>query len=388
LGLQGAGDAAPVKRILLLGDSWAASIATASVTFLGYGTVDNVLADNGFGQYVSEGSQTAWGGTTASQWASSQGLATITNVLQTYPTIDIVHLSLGGNDFDTRATQGRNIMSYTPAQRAAFWNTIEADVQTVVNRCLSVRPDIRVLICDYDYLDWARIGSNYGGATTRQLNDAFMEVGQRKLAIAQRTSRCYYVDNWGLLQYKSNYPTSGLSAPGRAPNYTPYAGGNPDYPMPPVLDADGMHPTEQGFRYLVENCFEQYYRSWLSSSSVKAAFSAVPTAGPAPLTVSFTDESIADGDPIAHWEWQFGDGDTSYDQDPSHTYTSEGAYTVSLTVTTAGGTDTETQQWYIDVGNALPAVGWPGQGALLAVLALVGARGVWKRYEALNGTGR
>jgi PKD repeat protein len=69
-----------------------------------------------------------------------------------------------------------------------------------------------------------------------------------------------------------------------------------------------------------------------------AAFSATPTTGKNPLSVSFANGSSG---AISTWAWTFGDGGTSTAQNPSHTYTQAGTYTVSLTVTGPGGADTE-----------------------------------------------
>ena len=80
-----------------------------------------------------------------------------------------------------------------------------------------------------------------------------------------------------------------------------------------------------------------------------AAFSGIPTAGPVELAVDFTDESLPGTSPITTWLWEFGDGATSPEQSPVHTYTSEGAFTVSLTVATAVGGDIETRTGYITV---------------------------------------
>jgi PKD repeat protein len=55
------------------------------------------------------------------------------------------------------------------------------------------------------------------------------------------------------------------------------------------------------------------------------------------------------------WSWDFGDGTTSTDQSPSHTYATSGIYTVSLTVTNSAGSDTQTMTDYITV-NAAPSV--------------------------------
>mgnify|MGYP001006320849 CR=1 FL=1 len=62
-----------------------------------------------------------------------------------------------------------------------------------------------------------------------------------------------------------------------------------------------------------------------------AEFTASPTSGTYPLTVAFTDTS--EGYQIANWSWEFGDGDTSSQQNPSHIFTSNGTYIVNLTVT-------------------------------------------------------
>lgn len=77
---------------------------------------------------------------------------------------------------------------------------------------------------------------------------------------------------------------------------------------------------------------------------ISAAFSGSPTAGQPPLDVQFTDESTGN---ITSWSWNFGDGGTSTEQNPSHTYSVEGSYTVALTVTGTAGSDTETKTNYI-----------------------------------------
>jgi len=85
-----------------------------------------------------------------------------------------------------------------------------------------------------------------------------------------------------------------------------------------------------------------------------ADFSATPTSGSAPLDVTFTDEST--GVLLSTWEWDFGDGGTSTEQNPTHQYTAAGTYTVSLTVTGFAGPDTETKVDYISVGAPPPTV--------------------------------
>jgi M6 family metalloprotease-like protein len=75
-----------------------------------------------------------------------------------------------------------------------------------------------------------------------------------------------------------------------------------------------------------------------------AEFSAAPSMGVVPLQVSFSDASA--GDPTG-WAWDFGDGATATAQHPGHEYAEVGTYTVSLTASNAGGSDTATKARYI-----------------------------------------
>jgi PKD repeat protein len=79
-----------------------------------------------------------------------------------------------------------------------------------------------------------------------------------------------------------------------------------------------------------------------------ADFSATPTTGETPLTVAFTDQSAGS---VTSWSWNFGDGGGSTAQNPTHTYTAEGIYTVSLTVTGPVGQDTESKTNFITVST-------------------------------------
>jgi PGF-pre-PGF domain-containing protein len=63
------------------------------------------------------------------------------------------------------------------------------------------------------------------------------------------------------------------------------------------------------------------------------------TSGNIPLTVQFTDTSI--GSP-ASWSWNFGDGYTSTERNPTHTYFSAGTYDVNLVVSNSSGTSSKT----------------------------------------------
>jgi len=77
-------------------------------------------------------------------------------------------------------------------------------------------------------------------------------------------------------------------------------------------------------------------------------FVGTPTDGKAPLTVQFTDRSLGNN---LTYLWNFGDGKTSTEKNPSHVYTEAGTYTVRLTVNSTYGTNTAVKDKYINVGN-------------------------------------
>jgi len=81
-----------------------------------------------------------------------------------------------------------------------------------------------------------------------------------------------------------------------------------------------------------------------------ADFNAAPKQGPPPLTVQFANATVEyEGCEVVTWSWTFGDGGTSDLKNPQHIYDTPGAYTVSLTATSATGSDTMTKQNYIQV---------------------------------------
>ena len=97
-----------------------------------------------------------------------------------------------------------------------------------------------------------------------------------------------------------------------------------------------------------------------SSQGISADFVGYPTSGAAPLTVKFTD--LSTGSPTM-WVWDFGDGPIPMDAscsgdgcnniaNPTHTYATAGTYTVTMTASNKGSSDTETKTNYITVGGS------------------------------------
>jgi PKD repeat protein len=89
-----------------------------------------------------------------------------------------------------------------------------------------------------------------------------------------------------------------------------------------------------------ESIYSNEVSKTFPASTPVASFTMNPTAGIAPLLVAFTNTS---GGSITSWAWDFGDGSTSSQQHPNHTYLAGGTSTVRLTVTGPDGSDTVTK---------------------------------------------
>ncbi len=80
-----------------------------------------------------------------------------------------------------------------------------------------------------------------------------------------------------------------------------------------------------------------------------ASASATPTGGDVPISVGFSSAGSADpGGAVASYTWDFGDGATSTQANPSHPYAVGGPYVATLTVTDDGGAQTM-QELLVDV---------------------------------------
>ena len=85
-----------------------------------------------------------------------------------------------------------------------------------------------------------------------------------------------------------------------------------------------------------------------------AVLTATPSNGLAPLVVDFSSQGSSDPDPLTTltYAWDFGDGTTSTQANPSRTYTTNGTYNVTLTV--SDGEETDQATTTITVGSIAP----------------------------------
>lgn len=256
-------------RVLVVGDSWAAYIWEQR-------TIRKVLNRVGHGDKTERGAVTAISGSTAEEWTASGYLAKITTELALYPTIDVVHLSIGGNDL-----LGNWNASMTPQQELALMQQVQADTEVVVQHIQAQRPGIQVVLIGYDYPNFDEVAPPFspswflwvflGSPTPSRMSNALADYETVRRDYALATPDVHYIHNLGLMQWFFGYPLYGAPRfaapfPGQAPNYAPFPGGSSDHPSPPTAMLDAFHLTVKGYQVLVANTTKEFYDPWFDAN--------------------------------------------------------------------------------------------------------------------------
>lgn len=183
----------------------------------------------------------------------------------------------------------------SPAE-TLFFDAVMDQIRTVILAMLDVRPDIRVALCDYDYMNDER-----GDATVAETNIAGMRMGLHKLGLMEEISampeykdRAWYINPGGLMQYVYGYPNPGtddlpkwaIYGPNGTPGtqtgltidpphgYPDYAlGGDINYPSPmitilPGVGGSDIHLNKAGYWTLARYCIDEFYAEWLNYPKV------------------------------------------------------------------------------------------------------------------------
>ncbi|MBW7863605.1 MAG: hypothetical protein GX580_12100 [Candidatus Hydrogenedens sp.] len=266
-------------RILIVGDSWAQGVWVGRL-------MEAALDEAGITGVESVGDTTALGGTRADQWVKPVYQQKILDALKQHPTVDSVHLIIGGNDVLGRVKDANVYETMTEEQRDRTWRAVGRNVEKIVGFCLA-QPQVKhVVIGGYDYLNpktahefYMLTGQNFdfGGMTQRQVNDCFVAVERHKMEMALRTEGCEYVHNFGLAQHHHGAPAD-APKPGGPPDYTPFPGGDPDFPMPDAAfdrveigdrayAGDGVHPSADTHKRMLRNAIDQCYAKWYGAES-------------------------------------------------------------------------------------------------------------------------
>jgi len=298
---------AATRRILLVGDSWPMMMWQGLWVGRAF---QETLIEKGYERWEEWGLYTAFTTTTARGYAENEmtiggcgRLDLVARELEENPTIDIAHVSLGGNDFmfgDYADILGDPTFSggwrkaWSPAQEDQFFDAICAQIGVVLEYILDQRPDVRAALCSYDFSE-----VTIGGGNRVETNEAGLRLELKKLALCQAISadplyadRCFYINASGLMQYVYGYPwpseepiygpmgTAGtggtIPAPGGYPTYDPMPGGDINYPSPEGATLDTIHLNKTGFWTLARHCIDEFYGGWLDLPKVLSVVRTTP----------------------------------------------------------------------------------------------------------------
>lgn len=152
-----------------------------------------------------------------------------------------------------------------------------------------------------------------------------------------------------MIQYPADcgIPNGAVSGQGSGFTGTPnYQWEGPGQPAPDSINASVWQDLPSGWYYFTiedDVCTVEDSIFLEQDPPPEASFEANPMTGNAPLDVTFTNTS----DPAVTYDWDFGNGQTNSVNDQSTqstTYTEEGTYTVTLTISDGNCTDQATQQ--------------------------------------------
>ena len=237
--------AAPVHaaRVLVVGDSWGVAAGPA---------LQQVLIDHGSTDQVAS---IAVGGETAANINTPQWLQQITAALQDNPDAEVVHLSLGGNDF-----LGNWNAFLSQEQEDLLVAGILEDISAIVDHILEQRPDLRIYWSSYDFPRPLIIGQPV------DVNNASLRFSAQAQALADaRGDALVYGDFNGLTQIA--YGFDGVQSSAYDPAFAIPPGDpslpDPRYPGPASAYADPIHLTEEAFLLLAESQYEDFYQALL-----------------------------------------------------------------------------------------------------------------------------
>lgn len=260
-------------RVLIVGDSWAQQQWDDDVH-------EAVFDVNGFPDIVADGSVTAVSGSTAADWTAPDQLEIITDALVAQPDIDIVQITLGGNDFLDAWNVDLSAMAEIMLQEQ-----IRADLDTIISAVLAVRSDIEVVLSFYDYPNFVDtltglsgqfcepLHTSMGMPTPEELNAAAGRFESVYASLATTDPRVHHVSHFGLMQFTYGFPSQGI-APGDLLPPGDITRPSPTEAMRLNLGfiLDCFHLSPEGYDVLIQNLFDQYFRSRFSGVIFESGF--------------------------------------------------------------------------------------------------------------------
>ncbi len=263
-------------KVLLVGDSWAWFMHTES-------TINNVFKSWGFSNYKYISNATlAVNGAETDDVMQAVTEVEILNQLTANPSIEVVHLSIGGNDF-----LGDWKVSMTQPETDTLQAHVFERLDSIIRFIKTCKPGIHILWSGYVYTNFQEVieGASGVGTTNQfygtwqsmefptalQFNTLQNSQSAEMKIYANNDPQVEYVEANGLMQYLRGQLTPLEVAPGGT--YAPYSVsmpyGDPNYPSPQTtmrdyfVFKDCFHLSTQGYKDLVSYQTQKFYHKFL-----------------------------------------------------------------------------------------------------------------------------
>jgi len=262
-------------KVLLVGDSWA--------FFMGVDqTINNALKKWGHSNYKYLTNATvAENGAQTDDFLTATKQNEITKLISQNPSIEVIHLSIGGND-----VLGSWKVSNSASKTDSLFVDVSARLKAVITFLKTTKPGIKIVWSGYAYPNFEEVittsslGTNhpfYGTwqkmefPTSAQLNPLLNRFSDSIAAYCLTDTQVKFYKATGLMQYTFGQTSAlGVAPGGTYPAYTvPQPEGKLDYPSPKtsmrdyLLTKDCFHLSAKGFLDLIEFHTQKFYQKYL-----------------------------------------------------------------------------------------------------------------------------
>jgi hypothetical protein len=263
--------------VLLVGDSWAFFMSVDQ-------TINNAFRKWGHSNYrYLTNAVIAENGAETDDFQRPDKRRVIDSLIQAYPSIEVIHLSIGGNDY-----LGDWKVSNTPAQTDSLFVRVKTRLEDVIDFLKSTRPGIKVMWGGYTYPNFNEVltsnnplGTNHPFYGTWQgmefpsifeLNQLLNRVSDSMTVYANNDPQVEFFNATGLMQYTFGQTSALGIAPGGTyqPFTQPLPYGDPNYPSPRNsmrdylgIAKDCFHLSAKGYLDMLEYHTEKFYHKYL-----------------------------------------------------------------------------------------------------------------------------
>jgi hypothetical protein len=248
--------------VLLVGDSWSFYMYLDQ-------TLERLFDRRGHGDLRAVGARTARSGSKAKHWTAPDYLVRIDEELAANPTIGVVQVTLGGNDFLAGENGGGWYATMTQQDEDALLATVVANLQVVLDHIHQVDPTLEIVVSLYDYPNFVESLTGLGAIfcvdlwedldrpTPEEINLAALRFEDAVANALNSRPRTTYVRHLGTQQFRYGYPSLEIAP------FTLQPPGDLQIPSPPEAmrygGADCFHLRKTSYDLLADNLWREFY---------------------------------------------------------------------------------------------------------------------------------